>query len=305
MPAPIPYAGAHVGELAALGTAFCWTLTPLFFEVAGRRIGSLPVNLIRLILALLPLSLIAWAVRGQPLPLDASAHGWLWLSISGLVGFVLGDMCLFRAFVVVGARLSSLMMTMVPPMAVLLGWLILGETLAPVQILAIGFTVCGVALAVTERAPPSPHRPHARTRVGLSLALLGALGQAGGLVLSKLGMGEYGALPATQIRIFAGVIGYAVLFSAVGVWPRFRAGWRDPRAIGFTGVGAVLGPVVGVSLSLYAVQHTATGVAACIMATPPVLIIPVAAMVYRERVTVRGVAGAVVALGGVILLFVL
>lgn len=302
MPA-ITHIDTRIGELAALGTAFCWTLTPLFFEVAGRRIGSLPVNLIRLLLALLPLSLIAWAVRGVALPVDASAHAWLWLSISGLVGFVLGDMCLFRAFVVVGARLSSLVMTMVPPMAVLLGWLILGETLAPVQIVAIGLTVCGVALAVTERAPPSPHRPHARTGPGLLLALVGALGQAGGLVLSKLGMGEYGALPATQIRIFAGVAGYAVLFSAVGVWPRFRAAWRDPRAIGLSGVGALLGPVVGVTLSLYAVQHTATGVAACIMAMPPVLIIPVAALVYREPITVRGVAGALVALGGVILLF--
>lgn len=298
------FLASHGGELAALATALCWTATPIFFETAGRAIGSLPVNLIRLVLAMLLLSLLAWITRGLLLPVDAGAHAWLWLSLSGLIGFVLGDMCLFRAFVVVGARLSSLVMSMVPPLATLLGWAVLGETLPPGKLAAILLTTGGVALAVTERAAPRPQQAPARLGLGVLLALGGAVGQAGGLVLSKLGMGDYGALPATQIRVLAALAGYALLFSAAGQWSRLWAARHQPRALGFTFLGSLFGPVVGVTLSLYAVQHAATGVAASIMATPPVLIIPVVAVVFRERISARSLTGTVLALAGVLLLFV-
>lgn len=298
---------SHIGELAALGTAVCWTGTAFSFEAAGRAIGSLPVNLLRLVLALGLLSLVTWAVRGLPLPTDASVHAWWWLGISGLVGFAFGDLCLFRAFVDLGARLSTVVMSLVPPLAALIGWLILDETLTPVQIAAIALTVIGVATAVRERpATPAPaHLAHTPRQLGkgLLLALGGALGQAAGLVLSKHGMGSYDALAATQIRVIAGVAGFTVVFTVAGWWPRLWAARRSPRGLAFTGLGAVLGPVAGVSLSLYAVQHTATGVAASIMAVTPILVIPVAAVVHRERVTARSMLGALLAVLGVLLLF--
>lgn len=293
-----------IGELAALGTAICWCGSALSFEAAGKRIGSLSVNIIRLVLALAFLSLAGWLARGLPLPTDASSHAWIWLSVSGLIGFTFGDLCLFRAFVVLGSRLSVLIMTMVPPITAIIGWAILGETLSWLDIGGMTLTVVGVALALTERFSSTETNAHETPMVvGILLALGGALGQAGGLVLSKYGMGAYNAMAATQIRIIAGALGFALLFLAIGWWPRVWASRRSPSGLGLTSLGALFGPVLGVTLSLYAVQHVQTGIASSIMATTPLLIIPIGAMLDKQAITVRSVAGAGIAIIGVTLLF--
>lgn len=317
----------HIGELAALATVVCWTLSAFSFELAGRAIGSMAVNWLRLLLALAMLCVLGALLRGRAWPSDADAHAWVWLSVSGLVGFAFGDLCLFRAFLELGTRLASLVMSLAPPLTAVIGWLVLGETLGAVEIGAIALTVGGVALAVSERdagarsksAPESesalpsaaPSEPPSaavgastgQRGKGLLLAVGGAFGQALGLVLSKFGMGEYSALAATQIRVLAGLLGLSLVFSAWRLWPRLWAARGSARGLSFTTLGAVTGPVLGVTLSLYAVQHTETGVAASIMATVPILAIPISAVLYGERITARGVLGAFVAVVGVILLF--
>lgn len=293
----------HIGELAALGTACCWTVTALAFESAGRRIGSLAVNIIRLVMALGVLSLVGWLHRGLAFPVDASTHAWVWLSVSGLVGFTVGDLCLFRAFVVLGARRSMLLMALVPLVTALMGWLILGETLASRDWFGMALTLAGVTWVIRERTPAAAGQTQGSPLAGVLLGVGGAVGQAVGLVLSDYGMGDFDPFAATQIRVVAGTVGFAVVFSIIGWWPRVVAGLRNPPAMRRTAVGAFFGPFLGVSLSLLAVQHTQTGVASTIMALPPVLILPIVALSGRERVTLRGALGAVVAVAGTALLF--
>lgn len=298
---------AKTGELAALGTASCWAVTALAFEAAGRRVGSLTVNLVRLVMAFGLLAVAGWATRGLPLPTDASGHAWLWLSVSGLVGFVLGDVCLFRSFLVLGPRLSTLMMALAPPLAAIVGWLVLGEVLSGRDVLGMSLTVGGIALAILERSrrrgEPSVTADGPRPSLaGVALGFGGALGQGAGLVLSKLGMGAYSAFAATQIRVLAGIVGLALLFVPLGWWRRVWPAVRDGRAMGYAAVGAFFGPFLGVTLSLIAVRATEAGVAASIMATTPILIIPAVAL-RGERVGPGGLAGAVIAVAGVALLF--
>lgn len=281
-------------------------MTALFFASAGRRVGSLAVNLVRLVIALGILCVLQAIVRGRALPLDASAHAWSWLTVSGLVGFTFGDLCLFRALVTIGPRLASLIMAAAPPLTAAIGWLVLGETLDPVDGLGMTLTVAGIAWAIFERGPAHGAAPRATGRelvLGVLLALCGALGQAGGLVLSKLGMGEYDAFAATQIRIVAGIVGFAIVFTVLRRWGRVRAALRDGRAMAMTTLGAVFGPFLGVSLSLLAVQHTGTGIAASLMALSPILIIPMVVLLGRERVGPGGIGGAALAVAGVALLF--
>lgn len=298
----------HAGELAALGTATCWVASALAFEGAGRRIGSLNVNLLRLVVAAALLSLWGWIVRGHPWPSDASGHAWRWLTLSGLVGFTFGDLCLFRAFVVLGSRLSTLMLSLAPPLAAVLGWLLLGEVLAPVDLAGMALTAGGIAWAVAERRrwrhgePVPPVDPGGSRVEGVLLGLGGALGQGGGLVLSKLGMGGYDPFAATQVRVLAGLAGYVVLFTLLGRWRRVAAALGQRAALGLTAVGGFFGPFLGVSLSLVAVQRIEAGVAASLMATTPVLILPVVVLLGRERVGLGGVLGALVAVAGVALL---
>ena len=299
---------AYLGQTAALGTAVCWTCSALAFSVAARRIGVLSLNLIRLALAFGFLCLAAWALRGSPLPLDATPRAWEWLSVSGLVGFVFGDLCLFQAYVLIGPRISSLLMSLAPPLTALIGWLVLGETLTGRDALGMILTTAGIAWAVLERHPegeaPGAGRPGPRASLaGVVLGSCGALGQAGGLVLSKLGMGSYDAVAATQVRVVAGIAGYALLLLAFGRLGRVRESIRDRPALGYATLGAFFGPFLGVSLSLFAVRHTVAGVAASIMALQPVLIIPMVVLLHRERVGIGGVFGALLATAGVALLF--
>jgi drug/metabolite transporter (DMT)-like permease len=295
---------AYAGQLAALGTAICWAFSALFFAAAARRMGVLSLNLIRLVIGLAFLSIAAWILRGLPLPTDATPHAWAWLAISGLIGFVFGDLCLFLAYVRIGTRLASLMMALAPLLTALIGWLVLGERLTGRDALGMVLTVAGIGWAVFERNRPSPGAPEPGiSLVGILLGAGGALGQAGGLVLSKLGMGDYNPMAATQVRVMAAIVGYAVILTALRWWPRVAESVRDGRALGLSTCGAFFGPFLGVTLSLYAVRHTVAGVAASIMALQPVLIIPLVVILHREKVGMGGVLGALVAVAGVALLF--
>jgi drug/metabolite transporter (DMT)-like permease len=298
---------AYSGQLAALGAATCWAFSALFFASVTRRIGALSLNIIRLVVGFGFLSLAAWAARGLPLPTDASPHAWAWLAISGLIGFVFGDLCLFMAYIRLGTRLAALMLALAPLLTAVIGWLVLGETLTGRDMLGMALTIVGIGWAILERnqaAPGQESMPHPRpTLSGLALGFGGALGQAGGLVLSKLGMGDYNPLAATQVRILAGIAGYVVILSALRWWPRVREAVRDRHSLGLSSLGAFFGPFLGVSLSLYSVRHTVAGVAASIMALQPVIIIPLVVVLHRERVGIGGVAGALVAVAGVALLF--
>jgi len=169
-------------------------------------------------------------------------------------------------------------------------------------------TLGGIAWVVMERQPGEAGAGPAEatrppTTAGVGLAVLGAVGQAVGLVLSKLGMKGYDPFASTQIRILAGLAGFAALYTAIGFWPRFRAACRDRVALRQAAFGAVLGPFLGVSMSLIAVQRTHAGVAASIMATTPLLVIPLAAWIDREKIRWPDLAGAVLAIAGVALLF--
>jgi drug/metabolite transporter (DMT)-like permease len=294
---------AHAGELAALATACCWTISALAFQDAGRRVGSLPVNLIRLAMAVFILGAFTWATRGTPLPTDASPHVWIWLSLSGVVGFTVGDLCLFRAFVLVGARISMLIMTLVPLFTTIFGFLVMHEVLTPMQLAGMALTIIGVSSVVLERRRDANGVIERLPLGGILLALGGSVGQALGLVLAKFGMGSYSAFASTQIRVLAGLVGFAVVFTATRRWPRVRAALADRQAMTHTGIGAFFGPFLGVSLSLLAVQFTEAGVAATLMSLAPILIIPVAIVFYREHVAWQAAVGAAVAVCGSALLF--
>jgi len=294
----------HMGELAALLTAMCWSFTSLSFEAASKKIGSLQVNFIRLVLAFIFLSLLNGIFRHQFVPLAAGLHAWIWLSLSGLIGFVIGDYFLFRAYIIVGARISMLVMSLVPPITAVISWLFLGETMNHWEILAMILTLSGVAIVVIERNETNGALKFSHPISGILCAFGGAVGQAVGLILSKYGMGNYNAFAATQIRVITGVLGFGIVLLVLRRVPQFMQSVRNLNALKYTTIGAFFGPFLGVSLSLYAVQHTAAGIASTIMSIVPVLIIPLAILILKEKVTFREITGAVIAVGGVALYFI-
>jgi len=140
----------RTGEIAALVTALCWTITAISFENASKKIGSLSVNFVRLVMALAMLAVYLLITTGIPWPLNAGLKGWLWLSLSGVIGLFLGDLFLFRAFVMVGARISMLIFATVPILTAFISYFFLGEILALNEMAGMLITVTGIIMVVTH-----------------------------------------------------------------------------------------------------------------------------------------------------------
>ena len=302
------------GIAAAFGTAICWAMTALFFSAAARRIGQFHVNQIRLVQACLLLT-AACAVTG------AFAHApWVQLfllALSGLVGLTLGDAALFLCLQIIGPRRGSLIMALAPGFAALMMIPLLGETLSWVGVVGMVVTLGGVMWVVLERGQPGEIQ--GKLWLGVSMGVLGAAGQAGGLILSKAGLGmsrpegllntlsgidagnvvTVSPLYGTLVRMLAGtvmLVGYCIAVGRMGETLRTL---KDRKAVAQTTGGAFFGPFIGVTLSLAAVAWTNTAVAATIMAISPVLVIPIVRVAYKQKTTWRAVLGALVAIAGV------
>lgn len=294
----------HLGEFAALLTAFFWTITSLSFESASHKIGSVAVNIIRLFIGFAFLSVFTLIRRGMFFPVDASYDNWLWLSLSGLIGFVFGDLFLFKSYTIIGSRFSMLIMTLVPPITALFGFVILGERLTMFHCLGMTLTFTGIAMAIFSRPSKGEKLSLKLSPRGILYAFGGAVGQALGLVLSKFGMKEYDPFAATQIRIIAGMVGYIMLVTVLARWVNVRNAFHNKAGMLLTGLGAFFGPFLGVSFSLLAVKYTSTGIASTIMALVPVFIIIPAIFLFKQKVTLIEILGAIVSVGGVALFFV-
>lgn len=289
---------SHIGEIASLITAVCWTFSAIYFEKAGRRIGSLSVNIIRIFLGVIFLGITTYFTRGMFFPMDATAYNWIWLGLSGIVGFFLGDLFLFKSYTIIGSRTSQLVMSLAPMITAIIGWFFLHEILSIKSILGIVVSVTGIIIVVAGKKMKLnvPIR-------GFLYALGGALGQAIGLILSKKGMGNYDAIAATQIRAIIGFAAFAILVTFMNRWKKVLLATTEKTGMKATVIGAIFGPFVGVALSLYAVQHTETGIASALMALTPIFIIVPSAIMFKEKITARQVIGAVISIIGATIFF--
>ena len=293
----------HLGEFAALLTALFWTVTSLSFESASHKIGSVAVNILRLVIGFAFLSVFSLIRRGLILPIDASYENWVWLSLSGLVGFVFGDLFLFKSYTIIGSRFSMLIMTLVPPITALFSFIILGERLTLFHYLGMTLTFSGIAMAIFSRRGKGEKLSLKLAPKGILYAFGGAVGQALGLVLSKFGLKDYDPFAATQIRIIAGIIGYTMLVTILMRWGNVVKATRNKEGMLLTSLGAFFGPFLGVSFSLIAVKYTEAGIASTIMALVPVFIILPAVILFKQKVTLPELIGAIVSVAGVAVFF--
>lgn len=307
----------YFGEILSLGVAFSWTATALFAEVACKRIGSLQLNIIRMFLSLIMLGITLWWFTGVPYPMYADLNTWFWLSLSGFVGYVLGDFCLFNSYVLIGSRFGQLFMTLAPPAAAISGWIILGEKLSLHALAGMIVTLAGIGLSVLGKG--TTHK------IGLKLPLKGVLfgigagvGQGVGLVLSKVGMNYYkmsvpvsvtnfsNLLPfaSTFIRAITGALGYlAVMWCRKQFYTMPRV-IRDGKGMNAAVWATIFGPFVGVSVSLMAVQHTEAGIASTLMALTPIFILWPSHLLFKQKITAKEIIGAIISVIGVSLFFI-
>ena len=301
-----------IGELISIGVAFSWTATALLSEFGSKRLGNLTLNVLRMSLALVFSLVLFLVVTGNPLPAGASSEACGWMLLSGLVGYVIGDFCLFQCYIIIGSRFGQLFMTLAPLAAALMAWVTLGQQLTSLSLMAMLITLSGIAISILGR---SEHH-----RLALSLPLSGvlyaigaALCQGVGLVLSKIGMNHFepvAGMPdwlvpfsANFYRCIAGFVGFIVLlYMRKGLKPLSEA-LHDRKGLTVATATTIFGPFVGVGFSLMAVQYTAAGIASTLMAMTPIIILLPSHWLFGERITWRAVLGAVISVVGVSLFF--
>lgn len=294
----------YAGEFAALGTALCWAFSTNLFAGAGRRMGSQVVNRLRLTVACALLMAALLVLRGTPWPAWATGRQLELLAISGLIGFVFGDGWYFRSLVILGPGRAVLIASTAPIFTVLIAWPALHEHPGPLALTGIALTLAGVTWVIATRSDVKHVPTEGSVAMGVFAGALGALGQAGGYVLSKTAMRSgIDPLSATVVRVSAAAVAAWLLAAFAREVPRTLGALRDRRATAFMVGGAFLGPFLGVTLSLAALKYIDAGIASSLTAVTPVLAMLVAARAHRERLTWRAMAGALVATAGVIVLF--
>ena len=302
----------YLGEFISIGVAFSWTATALLSEFGSKRLGNLTLNVLRMALALLFSVVLFGVVTGNILPLGASAEACGWMLLSGLVGYVIGDFCLFQCYIIIGSRYGQLFMTLAPLSAALMAWVMLGQQMTLMSILAMLVTLFGISISVLGRG--EHHKVSLKLPLnGILFAIGAAVCQGVGLVLSKIGMDYYepsASMPewlvpfsANFYRCVAGIIGFTfLLYYRDGMAP-LREAMHDKKGLSVATATTIFGPFVGVGFSLMAVQYTAAGIASTLMAMTPIIIILPAYWLFHEKITWKAILGALISVIGVSLFF--
>lgn len=314
----------YKGEIISLIVAVSWTSTAMFAEVASKRMGSLPLNVVRMALSLVMLAAVMFWTTGAPYPLYADSETWMWMSLSGFVGYVLGDFCLFNSYILISSRFGQLFMTLSAPAAAIAGWMLLGEQMSPIAIVGMMVTMLGIGMSILTRSTGNSTGKKFNMKLSTKGVLFGigaGLGQGVGLVLSAKGLTCYnsaieaqggasetivGLIPfaSTAMRAITGLVGFSIWTALKGQLTDLRHAVTDRKAMLYTLAATITGPFIGVSLSLMATLYTSTGIAQTIMATTPVLIILPSYVFFHQKVSAREIIGAVISVLGVTLFFV-
>jgi drug/metabolite transporter (DMT)-like permease len=301
------------GEVIALLTTLCWSLGIFPFTEAAKRIGSAPLNQYRLLLAWIIISIILFFwndLNFVELFTTPQPYHFVFLGLSGIIGFSIGDYCSFNSFKLLGPKLASLYTTFAPGAALLIGYIALNESVNLIGIFGILITVSGVIwLTLSKKDSNAATKVgYTRDKRGIIYGIIGALCQGTGLVLSKYGMDYYDVkLPtmhAVWIRLlFAFSAAFIVSLLAGKLKSNSKPIFTNEKNnLPFLFFGTILGPVMGVTLSLLAIQKLEVAVAQTIFALLPLFVLPISLIVYKERITIQSVFACLLALSGVLLL---
>lgn len=289
------------GEFAALGAAFLWALSAVVYTHLGQKISPLVLNLSKGVIALAYIA-ITLILQGDFLPTNINGINLGFLLVSGILGIGLGDTFYFEALNNLGARRTLLLEALAPPLAALIALLTLQEALSLTAWAGIFLTVLGVAWVISERVPGTGNKVVNPLR-GISFALLSAIGQASGAVLSRAALSTTTINPlwSTLLRIVGGV-------SILLLWMPLQkqSSWWQPlqskKLLGIIAITALFSTYLGIWLQQTAIKYTATGIAQALISTSPLFVLPIA-LWMGEKVSFRAFLGVLVALGGIALLF--
>jgi drug/metabolite transporter (DMT)-like permease len=292
------------GEVAALVTAVSWTAAAMIFERVSKMTGVTSVNTFKVAFGTIYLAVLAVLLGNNVFPFDFPVKSWIYMSISGFVGFVIGDYFLFNAYVMIGSRIAMLLMAASVPMTAIASYFLFGESIGQWGLYGIVLAVSGISLTVVSgKKEAVKDITKARYMKGVIFGLLSAVAMAAGTLFTKVGAENVSPVAATQVRILSALFGFILFVLIFRKTSEIFKTLRDFNALKLIAIGSIFGPFIGVGALLYALQHTKAGVVSTISSLTPVLIIAPSIIFFKKRVSVLEIAGACIAIGGVALLF--
>ena len=299
--------------LPAVLTAVLFASSVMFGHRAAKLAGSLEANIWRVIIATIFLALWAFTFGS-----GLNGAGLWWFALSGVIGVGFGDFAIYHALPKLGPRICSLVVQcLMGVFAVVFDWLWLGTHISGKQILLSALTLSGVATALGTVAEL---REHARTLwPGLATAAFGAAATAGGAIFSSKAFkviaaagGSLDGVTAGFQRMIGGLGVSLVVYATLRVArrsskdPLFAIATPERKKAWLWILGnSLAGQTLGVSAMQWALATTPASQVLVIVATAPILVIPLARIFEGERITPRAVIGSLIAVGGVVGLILL
>ena len=288
-----------MGESLALAAAFGWVGSSVFLERASKETGTLAVNLIRLVIAMLFLGVITYVKRGLVLPLDVTKESFKFLSISGLFGLFLGDFFLYKSYVKIGPRITLLVMTLSPIAVSILSFFILREKIEGFKILGMLLTIIGIAIVILKKKNDKEF-----SKVGFVYALLAMLGESLGIIFTRLGSIDYDSFATIQVRTIPAILAFIVYISLKKEWPNIKEGIINKKGMIYIVLGTIVA-TLGVTALVEAMKYANVGIVSTLAATSPILIIPISIIFFKEKVSILEGIGALISFVGITIFFIL
>jgi drug/metabolite transporter (DMT)-like permease len=298
-----------MGEIAALFVSICWALCGIFFNAAGKKIGAFSVNLIRLFFAVVLFFITHLLIFHTIFPTEATSSQWFWLGLSGIIGLVIGDTFLYQSFIYLDLRIPFIVMSSVPMISTFFAWIFLNEQLNIFAFAGIIITVLGIVIVINDRNEKQnaeeKYSPK-KYALGILFAFGGALGQAGGLIFAKMGMqNDLPVLSATLIRMVSALVAILILALFQGnIRKTITLSIQNPKTTLDVFYGSLIGPFLGVWLSLLALRSAYVGTTSTLMALTPIVLLPISKWLYKEKISRISIIGTFVTMVGVAIIFI-
>lgn len=286
------------GSLAALVSAAAWAFGSILFRRLGDEVSPFGMNLGKGIIGILCLGIVTLLVGIGPV----TGRTFLLLGLSGLLGIALGDTFFFKALIQLGPRLTILLGTLGPVFTVILAVVFLRERPSLLAWMGIPLIIGGTTWVLWERAPREKLK--VKWTYGIKYALLSAISMSLGIIFAKIGVASCSTLQATFIRFLWSVIGLTFWGCVTSELRNWLMPFRNSRLLKlmfFTALFVIFG---GFWLFLVALKYIDASVAAMLNSTTPLFILPMAVFLLKEKISFRAIVGAILAVGGIILIFI-
>ena len=305
---------ANLGYLIAFLSMFVGSVAAFPFTTAAREWGSVAINHYRLLVAFISLTILCMLLdRVSIFSIFSSPAGmqYFYVGLSGIIGLVVGDYFGFHSMAILGARQSSIFITLAPGTALFFGYLLLGETLDVVGTIGVIISIGGMVWFLWGSKAADYKslgiKEYGSTRKGIIYGILAALCQGLQIALSKKGLMLTPALSpvhATWIRVFAATLAYFTFTLAQGRLKKdvIRVIGQKKKVISLATYATLFGLVLSIILVMWSITLCKVSVTQTILSLGPIVIVPMAWVLYKEQLSSKTMFAAVISVTGVFIL---